>query len=71
MPAAYQLLRELVDRGETLQAQMNFRHLPLADRRKILAPQAEQLRDYYEETAGQRSEWQAGDFADKRQEKEA
>jgi hypothetical protein len=66
LPAAYQVLRELVDRGETLQAQVNFMRLPLAVRREILARQAEQLKAYYEETAAERSEWQAGDLVDGR-----
>jgi hypothetical protein len=64
LPAAYQVLRELVDRGETLEAQVNFMRLSLADRRDILARQAEQLRDYYQDSAAERSEWQAGDFVD-------
>ncbi len=64
LPAAYQVLRELVDRGETLEAQVNFMRLPLAERREILARQAEQLRDYYQDSAAERSEWQAGEFVD-------
>ncbi len=57
-------LKELIDRGETLQTQADFMRLPLAERRDILARQAEQLRDYYEQSADQRLEWQAGDFVD-------
>ena len=64
LPAAYQVLRELVDRGEALEAQVNFMRLSLADRRDILARQAEQFRDYYQDSAVERSEWQAGDFID-------
>jgi hypothetical protein len=55
LPAAYRVLRELVDRGETLEAQVNFMRLSLADRHDILARQAEQLRDYYQESAAPRS----------------
>jgi hypothetical protein len=64
LPAAYQVLRELIDRGETLEAHVNFMRLPLAERRDILARQAEQLRDSYQDSAAERSEWQAGDFVD-------
>jgi hypothetical protein len=66
LPAAYQMLRELADRGEALQAQVNFLRLPLAERREILVRQAEQAKAYYEETAAERSAWQAGDFLDER-----
>ena len=66
LPAAYKVLRELVERGETLAAQVNFMRLPKAQRRAILARQAEQMRDYYQDSAAERSEWQAGEFADER-----
>lgn len=66
LPAAYRLLRELVDRGEILEAQVNLLRLPPADRREILARQAEQLKDHYQDSAAERSEWQAGDFVDER-----
>lgn len=64
LPAAYQVLQELTDRGEALQAQIGFLHLPLAQRREILARQADELKSYYEGTAEERGEWQAGDFLD-------
>ena len=32
LPAAYEMLRELTDRSETLQSQIDFMHLPLAKR---------------------------------------
>jgi cell division protein FtsB len=66
LPAAYQVLRELVDRGETLEAQVNLLRLPPAERREILARQAEQLKDFYQDSAAERSEWQAGEFVDER-----
>jgi len=62
LPAAYQVLRELAEGGDTLQSQVAFRLLPLAERRKILKRQAEELKAYYEENREQRSDWQAGDF---------
>jgi hypothetical protein len=64
LPAAYQVLRELADHGEKLQAQMDFLRLPLSQRREILARQAEELKSHYEQTAEDRREWQAGDFLD-------
>ncbi len=62
LPAAYQLLRELAERGESLQSQLEFKQLPLAERRRVLARQAEELRAHYAQTSEERSEWQAGDF---------
>jgi acyl-CoA reductase-like NAD-dependent aldehyde dehydrogenase len=62
LPAAYQVLRELAERGDTLQSQLAFRQLPLAERRKILKRQAEELKAHYEESREQRSDWQAGEF---------
>ena len=64
LPAAYELLRELADRGETLQSQLDFKQIPLAERRRILARQAEELKAHYEQSSEERSEWQAGDFLD-------
>jgi hypothetical protein len=64
LPAAYQVFGELADRGETLQSQLEFKQLPLAERRRILARQAEALKAHYERTSDERSEWQAGDFLD-------
>ena len=66
LPAAYKVLRELVERGETLAAQVNFMRLPKAQRRAILARQAEKMRGHYEDSAAERSEWQAGEFVDER-----
>ena len=62
--AAYEVLLELADRGETLQSQLAFRQLPRAERRRILARQAEELKAHYAQTCDERSEWQAGDFMD-------
>jgi len=42
----------------------NFMQLSLAERRQILARQAEQMKSYYERTKDERTEWQAGDFID-------
>ncbi len=62
LPAAYQVLQELAGRGETLESQLDFKQLPLAQRRRILARQAEELKARYEQSTDERSEWQAGDF---------
>ena len=39
--------------------------LSVAERRQVLAEQAEQMKAHYEETADERIEWQTGDFIDK------
>ncbi len=62
LPAAYQVLRELAERGETLQSQLDFKQLPRAERRRILARQAKELRAHYERSADERPGWQGGDF---------
>ncbi len=36
----------------------------LDERRHILAQQAERMKDYYVQTADERTEWQAGEFSD-------
>ena len=66
LPAAYDMLRELTDRGGTWQSQVDFMRLPLAKRHEILARQAEDLKAHYAETTDQRKDWQAGDFLDMR-----
>ena len=35
------------------------------ERRLLLSQQAEQMKDHYEQTADERTEWQSGDFVDK------
>ena len=64
LPAAYQALRDVAEQGETLQSQLDFKRLPLTERRRILASQAEGLKAHYEQTSDERSDWQAGDFMD-------
>jgi len=65
LPLAYRLLKNLVN-GETdaLAPQQAFLRLPLAERRRIMTQQAEQLRDHYQQTASERDAWQTGDFSD-------
>ena len=62
---AYQLLLELVDgEADELSPQLSFMRLPLDERRRILAEQAQQMVTHYEQTAAERQGWQAGDFVD-------
>jgi hypothetical protein len=42
----------------------DFMKLPLAERRKIMKKQAEQMAAYYNKTVVEREEWQGGDFID-------
>lgn len=65
LPLAYRLLLELADKEvDTLSPQADFMRLSLDERRRILAQQAEQMKTHYEQTAGEQSEWQSGDFID-------
>ena len=43
----------------------DFVQLPLGERRRLLAQQAQQLMTHYEQTASERDEWQAGDFVER------
>ena len=52
------------DKGQETLSQVDFMQLSLEDRRQILAQQAEQLKNYYEQTRDERTEWQTGDFID-------
>lgn len=62
---AYKLLVELADKkADMVLPQLDFMHLPLHKRRRIMAQQAEQIGTHYEQTANERQEWQAGDFID-------
>ncbi|HEX9973141.1 MAG TPA: hypothetical protein VGD14_13805 [bacterium] len=65
LPLAYNLLVDLADKETDLQSpQLNFMHLPLNERRRILAKQAKQMIAHYEQTTNERQIWQAGDFVD-------
>jgi hypothetical protein len=64
LPVAFEMLLGLADcREEVAEPRTDFLRLPLSERHQILAQQAEQLRAHYHETADERTEWQAGDFA--------
>ena len=65
LPLVYDLLVDLVDKESSeISPQLNFMLLPLNERRRIMAQQAEQMVSHYKETAQERIEWQAGDFID-------
>jgi len=62
---AYRLLVDLADKEVAmLSPQLNFILLPLNDRRRTMAQQAEKMVDYYNQTSDERQDWQAGDFID-------
>jgi len=59
------MLLELADKdAETLSPQADFMCLSLPERRRILAQQADRMKAHYEQSADERTEWQAGDFID-------
>ncbi|MBM3241232.1 hypothetical protein FJZ31_33540 [Candidatus Poribacteria bacterium] len=66
LPFAYRLLLELVadKEDDEISPKLDFMRLPLDERRRIMAQQAEQMVAHYEQTADQRQEWQVGDFID-------
>ncbi|MCL4266418.1 MAG: hypothetical protein KJ069_24655 [Anaerolineae bacterium] len=67
LPAAYAILSKLTDEEESSPSlQVTFLTLPLPERRRLLAKQAENMltQIHYEETATEREEWQGGDFDD-------
>lgn len=65
LPLAYRLLLELAsEESGKLSPQIDFMRLPLDERRRIIAQQAEKMVAHYEQTADERQEWQSGDFVD-------
>jgi len=65
LPIAYHLLIDLsASDDESLSLQESFLLLPLAERRRLMAEQAEQMVEHYERTASERQAWQAGDFVE-------
>lgn len=65
LPLVYNLLVDLADKESSeISHQLNFMLLPLNERRRIMAQQAEQMVSFYKETAHERETWQAGDFID-------
>ena len=67
LPAAYAYLSSLADESKpTPSLQAKFLNLSLAERRRLLAQQAEDAltQAHYNETADEREEWQGGDLRD-------
>ena len=64
LPDAYRYLSELAKNGNRAPSPTDFVHLPLSERRRLMAEQARQMVAHYEETASDREEWQNGDFRD-------
>ena len=68
LPLVYRFLLELADKDvEPQSPQADFMRLSPEERHRLLSEQAEQMKAYYEKTADERTEWQAGDFADERE----
>ena len=69
---AFHFLQDLADNeAESLSQAGSARLAQMApgdsspdESRQVLAQQAERMKDHYEQTAGERTEWQAGDFSD-------
>ena len=49
-------------KDETRSPQLDFIRLPLNERQRLLAEQADQLKAHYEQTRDERADWQGGDF---------
>ena len=47
--------------------QVKFLRLSADERRQFLSQQAEQIKDYYEQTTAERAEWQVGNFIEAHQ----
>lgn len=58
LPIAYSLLVDLAEKEvDMLSPQLDFMILPLSDRRRIMAQQAQKMVDYYEQTSDERQDW--------------
>jgi len=65
LPIAYRMLIELDESDADSQfPQTEFMLLPVAERQRLMAEQAQQMATHYEQTAAERQSWQAGDFFD-------
>ena len=69
---AFHLLQDLAEKDAEIVSQkdlarparMTYGDSSHDSRRRILAQQAELLKEHYEQTVDERTEWQAGDFSD-------
>lgn len=65
LPIAYRFLADLsVSDTDSPSFQQEFMLLPIAERRRLMAEQAQQIAGHYEQTISERQAWQAGDFVD-------
>jgi hypothetical protein len=64
LPHAYRLLRDLAQQQGDTSVQVEFMRLPVGERRGLLRQEAVEIVSYYEQTAGERQEWQSGDLRD-------
>jgi hypothetical protein len=63
LQTAYRLLADLINSDrESLPFQQQYMSLPLDERHRIMAQQAEQIKTYYQKYADERRLWQGGDF---------
>ncbi len=68
LPLVYHFLLELAGKDvEPQSPQADFMRLSPEERHRLLSEQAEQMKAHYEQTADERTEWQAGDFIDERE----
>jgi len=65
LPVAYRLLVDL-SRSEvdTSSPQQDFMLLSIAERRRLMAEQVQQMVAHYKETTAERQAWQTGDFVE-------
>jgi len=65
LPTAYRLLVELsVGEIDSPSLQQAFMLLPLAERRRLMAEQAEQIMVHYAQMTAERQAWQTGKFTE-------
>ena len=68
LPLVYHFLLELAERDvEPQSPQVDFMRLSPEEQHRLLSEQAEQMKAHYEQTADERTEWQAEDFIDERE----
>ena len=65
LPIAYRLLVDLDQSSlDPSSLQQDFMLLPMSERRRLMAEQAQQMIAHYAETSSDRETWQAGDFVE-------
>ena len=65
LPVAYRLLVDLGKSDmEASSPQQDCMLLPITERRRLMAEQAQQMVAHYKETTAERQAWQTGDFVE-------